>query len=315
MLDYGATITRLLVPDRVGRFADVVLGYDDLASYQAGPYFLGATIGRVGNRIEGGRFELAGKSYQLALTDPPHHLHGGKRGWDKRFWSSSASATAEEASVRLVYESPAGEEGYPGRVLAETIYTLTEQGLLRIEMTATAEEETLVNMVHHSYFNLRGHDAGTIADHELTLHCDEYTPGLVPDGTVEPVDGTCFDFRRSTRIGDALPRAGGTPLGFDQNLLVRGEPTQLRPVARLCDPHSGRVMDVSANQPGLQFYTGNFLDGTTGGKGTRHGQHSALCLEPQAVPNAVHVPEWRSQVVLSPHQRYQHIVMLQFRAQ
>lgn len=314
VLDYGATLTKLLLPSRTGGATDVVLGYDTLDDYKSAPFFLGGTMGRVGNRIAHGRFQLDGKTYSLAVTDPPHHLHGGKQGWDKRTFTSRAEANDEEATITLSYTSPDGDEGYPGCVEAQVVYALSEQGVLRIEMSATCERLTPVNMVHHSYLNLAGHDSGSIADQELTLYCDEFTPGLAPDGTVESVAATSFDFRTPQRLGDVLARASGDPAGLDQNLIVRGPSTELRPVAQLFHPSSGRRLTLSANQPGLQLYTGNYLDGAWGGKGTRHVRHGALCLESQAIPNAINVSKWRDQVLLAPGERYEHIMVLQFDA-
>ena len=199
-------------------------------------------------------------------------------------------------------------------VTATTVYTLTHDNELRVEMQATTDRTTLVNMAHHSYWNLGGHDAGTIADHELTLYADRYTPGspMVPDGRVSPVAGTPFDFTTAKPIGRDLKRAGGSPIGYDHNFVVNGEPNRLRPVARLKDPRSGRVMTLSANQPGVQFYTGNFLDGRTKGKGTAYGQYAALCLETQKFPNAINVPAWRDQVILNAGQTYRHVMVHQF---
>ena len=202
-------------------------------------------------------------------------------------WSATAVDTAEGPSLELTYVSKDGEEGYPGTVTAKTVYTLTNDNELKVEMQATTDKTTLVNMAHHSYWNLGGHNSGTILDHELTLYADQYTPGtpMVPDGRIQPVKGTPFDFTAAKPIGKDLKQAGGTPIGYDHNFVVNGEPNQLRPVARLKDPKSGRVMTVSADQPGVQFYTGNFLDGSTKGKGTTYVQYA------RALPGDAEVSE------------------------
>ena len=311
---YGAIVTELHVPDRAGTLADVVLGFENLDGYVKGHPYFGAIVGRVANRIQNAAFTLEGKSYKLEANDKPHHLHGGRKGWDKVLWSGRAVDTAEGPAVELTYVSKDGEEGYPGTITAKTVYTLTDDNELKVEMLATTDKITLVNMAHHSYWNLGGHNSGTILDHELTLYADRYTPGspMVPDGRIEPVKGTPFDFSRAKPIGRELKQAGGAPIGYDHNFVVNGEPNQLRPVARLKDPKSGRVMTLSADQPGVQLYTGNFLNGSTTGKGATHAQYAALCLETQKFPNAVNVPAWRDQVILRPGQTYRHVMVHRF---
>ena len=311
---YGAIVTELHVPDRAGTLADVVLGFENLDGYVKGHPYFGAIVGRVANRIQNAAFTLEGKSYKLEANDKPHHLHGGTKGWDKVLWSGRAVDTAEGPAVELTYVSKDGEEGYPGTITAKTVYTLTDDNELKVEMLATTDKITLVNMAHHSYWNLGGHNSGTILDHELTLYADRYTPGspMVPDGRIEPVKGTPFDFSRAKPIGRELKQAGGAPIGYDHNFVVNGDPNQLRPVARLKDPKSGRVMTLSADQPGVQVYTGNFLNGSTTGKGTTHVQYAALCLETQKFPNAVNVPAWRDQVILRPGQTYRHVMVHRF---
>jgi aldose 1-epimerase len=313
---YGATLTELHVPDRAGTMADVVLGFDSLDGYRAGTAYFGAIVGRVANRIMDAGFTLEGKRYTLVANDKPHHLHGGRRGWDKVVWNATAIDTAEGPALELTYVSKDGEEGYPGTVQARTIYTLTHANELKVEMQATTDAATLVNMAHHSYWNLGGHNSGTILDHELTLYADQYTPGtpMVPDGRIMPVKDTPFDFTTAKSIGKDLKQTGGTPIGYDHNFVVNGEPNQLRPVARVKDPRSGRVMTVSADQPGVQFYTGNFLNGSARGKGTTYVQHAALCLETQKFPNAINVPAWQDQVIVRPGQTYRHVMVHTFSA-
>jgi aldose 1-epimerase len=312
--NYGAIVTELHVPDKDGRLADVVLGFENLDGYVKGHPYFGAIVGRMANRIMNAGFTLEGRSYPLAANDKPHHLHGGRKGWDKVVWSARALDTANGPALELTYVSRDGEEGYPGTVRARTVYTLTNDDELKVEMQATTDTTTLVNMAHHSYWNLGGHHSGTILDHELTLYADQYTPGtpMVPDGRIVPVKGTPFDFTSARRIGAELKQAGGTPVGYDHNFVVRGAPNQLRPVAQLKDPKSGRVMTLSADQPGVQFYTGNFLDGSTSGKGTTYVQYAGLCLETQKFPNAINVPGWSDQVILRPGQVYRHVMVHAF---
>lgn len=316
VMTYGAAIQSLEVPDRHGTRADIVLGFDDLAGYAAKNPFFGVTVGRVANRIRNASFTLEGKTYSLAASEPPHHLHGGAKGWDKVVWKGEAIASPEGPTVRLRYRSPDGEEGYPGTVDAEVIYTLaTASNQLRITMRATTDRTTLVNMAHHSYFNLGGEASGTIYEHELLLHAESYTPGdpMVPTGRIETVAGTPFDFTTAKAVGRDLKAAGGEPVGFDHNFVVTGPPNQLRPVARVKDPRSGRVLTVEADQPGVQFYSGNFLDGTAIGKGGRpYRQHTGLCLETQRFPAAINVPAWREQVILHPGQTYAHHMIIGF---
>jgi aldose 1-epimerase len=312
--NYGAIVTELHVPDRAGRLADVVLGFDNLDDYLGTHPYFGAIVGRVANRIANAAFTLDGKRYPLAANDAPHHLHGGKKGWDKVVWNATTNGTAQGPSLELTYTSTNGEEGYPGAVTAKTVYTLTHDNELKVEMEATTDAPTIVNMAHHSYWNLGGYNSGTILDHELTLHADRYTPGtpMVPDGRMTPVAATPFDFTTAKTIGKDLKHTGLTPIGYDHNFVVNGDPNQLRAVARLKDPKSGRVMTISADQPGVQFYSGNFLDGSINGKGATYGQHTGLCLETQKFPNAINVPAWQDQVILRPGRTYRHVMVHKF---
>jgi aldose 1-epimerase len=304
--NYGATLTELHVPDRSGQLADVVLGFERLDGYLQHGAFFGATVGRVANRIRAAKFELEGRSYPLAATDGADHLHGGRRGWDKMLWSAEPAQTADGPSLLLQYVSADGEEGYPGEVKASVLYTLTEQNQVCIEMSAQTDRTTLINMAHHSYWNLGGHASGDVLEHELLLEADAYTPGdpVVPTGEVRAVAGTPFDFRRAKSIGRDLERVGTEPRGFDHNWIVNGVPDVLRPVGRVFHPRSGRVLELRADTPGVQFYSGNFLDGSLIGKGQRYQRHAGLCLETQAFPNAVNLPEWQSQVVRRPGMPY-----------
>jgi len=314
--NYGGIVVELHVPDRSGQMGDVALGYDNLADYiKKNPYF-GATVGRIGNRIANAQFELEGKTYKLAANNGTNHLHGGKKGWDKVVWDAEATETPKGPALKLTYVSKDGEEGYPGTVTAVTTYTLTNKNELAIEMTATTDKTTIINMVHHTYFNLHGGTEGDIKDHVLTLFADKYTPGMPPDGRVVPVAGTPFDFRKPKAIGKDLEAAGspgaGAPVGYDSNWVVNGSPDKMRPVGRVEDPVSGRVMTVEANQPGVQFYSGIFMDGTTKGKGRTHTQYTGICLETQKFPNAINVPAWKDQVILKPGQTYRHDLVYKF---
>ena len=306
---YGGIITELHVPDRTGKLADIVLGFDDLASYaKSSPYF-GAVIGRVANRISGAQFELEGTTYRLAANNGSNSLHGGVKGWDKAVWDAVAFDTPEGPAVQLSLTSEDGDEGFPGTVKAKNTYTLTDSNELKIEMEAVTDRPTVVNMAHHSYWNLAGHDSGLVLDQVARLDASQYTPNdpslHTVGGQVAPVAGTPFDFTSAKAIGRDLQAAGGDPVGFDSNWIVDGPPHQLREVARVTDPHSGRVLTLKGDQPGVQFYTGNYLDGTLIGKGgARYAQHSAFCLETQLFPNSINVPAWRAEVILKPGQVY-----------
>jgi aldose 1-epimerase len=315
--NYGAIVTEFHVPDRNGKFGDIVGGYDNLDGYvKKTPYF-GATIGRVANRITNGRFQLEGKTYQLSTNDPPNHLHGGKKGWDKVVWDVAATNdTPQGPMIKLTYLSKDGEEGYPGNVTASVTYTLTNDNEFRVDMEATTDKTTIVNMAHHSYWNLGGYDSGSIAEEELTLHADKYTPGdpVVANGVIKPVKGTPFDFTTPKAIGKDMMAVviKGNPPGYDHNFVVNGEPHALRPVAKIKDPKSGRVMTLEGDQPGVMFYTGLFLDGTITGKGHVYKQYEAFCIETQKFPNSINVPAWKNEVILKPGQKYKHLMIHRF---
>lgn len=329
LTDYGAILTRFLVPPKPGtpgEPTDVVLGFDTLAGYLKNSPYFGAICGRCSNRIAGGRFELDGKTHSLATNNGPNHLHGGVAGFDQKLWKATPRATDKGPAVEFELVSPAGEEGYPGRLVARVVYTLTPAGELHVEMTATTDAPTIVNLVHHSYWNLAGQASGSIADHELAVTADRYLPvdaNGVPTGVIAPVAGTSFDFRPERqplgRCGPAIetvpPDArAGTPRGIDHNYLVRGWQADghLRPVAMLRDPASGRGLELLSDQPGVQVYMGNFLDGTLVGKGgTAYKANSAICLETQKYPDAIHHADWPS-VRLDPGQTYRHTMVHRF---
>lgn len=311
----GAAVTQLLAPDRNGDLADITLGYDEPEHYLENPPYFGVVVGRCANRIAGGRFTLDGKAYTLATNNGPNHLHGGVRGIDKHTWEAERIQSADGPSIRLTRVSPDGEEGYPGTLSLSVTYTLTHRDELMTEMEATTDAPTLCNLAHHAYWNLAGHAAGSIGKHELTLHASRYTPmdaTAIPTGEIAPVAGTPFDFTRSKAIGKDLEATGGDPAGYDHNFVVDGALGELRPVARVVEPESGRVLELSANQPGVQFYTANFLDGTVPGKGgVAYQRHGAFCLETQNFPDAINKPEWPSPV-LRPGETYRHVMVARF---
>jgi aldose 1-epimerase len=315
--NYGGIITELDVPDRTGALGDIVLGFDDVTSYvKSSPYF-GAIIGRIANRISGAQFQLDGVSYQLAANNGKNSLHGGLKGWDKVIWDAKAFDTSNGPSLQLSYTSKDGEEGFPGTVKATNTYTLTNANELKVEMRAETDRLTVVNMAHHSYFNLAGHAAGTVLEQVLKLNASSYTPNdpalHTVAGQVEPVTGTPFDFTKPKPIGQDLKAAGGDPIGFDSNWIVDGPSQELRDVAEVKDPHSGRVLKLKADQPGVQFYSGNYLDGTLLGKGAnKYPQYAGFCLETQRFPNAINVPAWRDQVLLKPGKPYTSTMIFSF---
>jgi aldose 1-epimerase len=315
--NFGATVTALQLPDRFGRLADVVLGFDDLQSYiDHGTYF-GATVGRVANRIRDGVFQLEAQRYQLAINDPPHHLHGGRQGWSHRLWTATPHETPRGPGLELRHTSLDGEEGYPGRVEASTLYTLTHDNALIVEMRARTDRTTVINMAHHTYWNLAGHAAPNALDHELVIDAEFYTPGdpIVPIGDLARVANTPFDFRGPKLIGRDLAQIGNEPLGYDHNWVVNGVPGAMRRVARLRHPASGRTLALEANAPGVQFYSGNYLKGDLVGKGgQRYEKHAGVCLETQSFPNSVNVPEWEGQVIVTPEQEYEHVMIHRFSA-
>ena len=314
VLDYGATVQALLVPDRHGVVEDVVLGFERVEDYVACPAFVGGIVGRFANRIAKGQFELGGQHYQLDTNDAPHHLHGGYSGWDKRLWAfegASISDSGDSASVRLSYDSPDGEGHYPGRVRAQAEFRVTGS-TFELSLLGTTDRPTLLNLAHHGYFNLGGPSSVSVLDHELVLHAEQRTPGVVPDGRLLSVAGTPFDFRVRKSLGRDLPERDGAPPGYDDNFVVVRGQGAVSPIAELSDPVSGRTMQVSSNQPGVQLYSGNFLDGSLSGKGRRFTRHAAACLETQAFPNAINVPAWRDQVVLEPGQTYRHVQVFRF---
>jgi aldose 1-epimerase len=310
---YGAIITELHMPDRQGQLRDIVLGFDNLAQYlKRHPYF-GATVGRVANRIAKGRFTLDGQTYTLATNNRPNHLHGGLKGFDKMVWRTEPQAGA---AVKFTYTSPDGEEGYPGTLAVAVTMTLTDANELRLDYAATTDKATPVNLTNHSYFNLAGE--GGALDHELIIAADYYTPvdsALIPTGEIKPVKGTLMDFTQPQPIGSRFAQFHTQPVGYDHNYVLNAGGKGLALAARVYEPRSGRVMEVHTTQPGVQFYTANFLDGSlTGKRGVVYRQHSAFCLETQHFPDSVNQPEFPS-VILRPGQTYRHTTSYKFSTQ
>lgn len=313
LMTYGATLVDLLVPDRDGRLADVVLGFDAFAPYQTDSPYFGCTTGRVANRIARGRFALDGKQYVLACNDGANHLHGGLKGFDKVIWEGRPTQRPDGAAVSFAYLSADGEEGYPGSLSVEVVYILTRDGELRIEYSAATDRPTVVNLTNHSYFNLAG--LGDIRGHLLTLHASHYTESgetLTPTGRILPVAGTAMDFTRPAAVGGRFGRTGLG--GYDHNFVIdRAGQEGLVPTAEVYDPASGRAMEILTTEPGVQLYTGNFLTGVRGKGGVPYHKHAALCLETQHFPDAVNHPEFPS-IVLRPGQTYRHVTAHRFSA-
>ncbi len=317
---FGGILVSLRTRDREGRLGEVVLGHDRLVGYLAGgnrPY-LGALVGRVANRIAGGRFTLGWlgcRTWELARNGGAHHLHGGARGFDKRLWEASAAMTRRGPCLRLSRVSPDGEEGYPGRLEVSVEFTLTDDGALELGFTGTADAPTHCNLTHHDYFNLDG--GGDVLDHRLTVHARRFLPvddGLIPTGELRPVSGTPMDFTAATVIGariDAGERQLRLAGGYDHCWVLDRPGGGLALAARLEGPASGRVLEVLTTEPGLQVYTGNFLEGTTGRDGRALGRHAGIALEAQRFPDAPNRPEFPS-TVLRPGEVYRATTVYRF---
>ena len=315
---FGCTIVSLTAPDRAGHLADVVLGLNSLAEYEAGHPFFGCIAGRFANRIAKGRFSLDGKDYQLGLREgSAHHLHGGSVGFDKKVWAASAIHVKEGAGVKLHYVSADGEEGYPGTLETTVTYVLTEANELKVSYEASTDKPTVLNLTNHSYFNLAGEGSGTALDHELTILADAYTAtdaDLIPTGKLAPLAGTPLDFGSPHKIGerieaDFLPLKEG--LGYDHNYVLKGAGLQL--AARVSEPKSGRVMEVLTDQPAVQLYTANHLDKVKGKHGHVYHKRDALCLETQHYPDSPNHPDFPS-VTLRPGEAFHSQTIFRFSA-
>ncbi|HSE19596.1 MAG TPA: aldose epimerase family protein [Pyrinomonadaceae bacterium] len=302
---YGGAITSLKTPDRHGNLGDIVLGFETRDDYVRNPRYFGALIGRHANRIARGKFSLNGVEYQLPCNNGANHLHGGFKGFDKRVWNVSEDGNV----LHLTYFSKDGEEGYPGNVTAFVDFTLLDNEL-RIDYRATTDRDTIANLTNHSYFNLRG--VGTILDHELMLNADAFTPvseDLIPTGEIKSVEGSPMDFRKAKSIGSDIGKITG---GYDHNFVLNNWDGSLRSVARLYEPVSGRALEILTTEPGIQFYSGNFLDGSLIGKnGVAYEKYAGLCLEPQHFPDAPNHPNFPA-TVLRPGEEYKHTSLYRF---
>ncbi len=314
--NYGGIVTSFKVPDRHGKMGDVVLGYDNLDGYlKDSPYF-GALIGRYGNRIARGKFTLNGHQYTLATNNYPNALHGGLKGFDKVVWDARVLANPAGPSLKLTYLSKDGDQGYPGNLSVTVNYTLTEDNALETDFTATTDSDTIINLTQHSYFNLAG--KGDILGHVVMIRSDKFTPvdsTLIPTGELQPVNGTPFDFRTPTAIGARINQDNEQlkfGKGYDHNWIINKPMGQLQLMARVTEPTSGRVLEVLSTEPALQFYSGNFLDGSITGKGGWVYQfRNGFCMEPQHSPDSPNRPEWPT-VVLKPGQTYRHTMQFKF---
>jgi aldose 1-epimerase len=320
IISYGASIQSVLVPDRHEELGDIALGNATIQGYLDHPAFMGATVGRVANRIANGRFTLNGKVYQVPINNGPNALHGGPKGFDKVNWKIVDVKDGASASVTLRYVSPDGEMGFPGTVTVTATYALDENNALSVEYKATTDKTTVVNLSNHAYWNLSGEGSGTAMNHLLTIPADFYSPTdatAIPTGEFKPVQGTVFDFRKPTPIGARVRDASDQQIvfgrGYDHNWVVaRDLSREPRLLARVEDPKSGRIMKILSNQPGIQFYSGNFMDATTSGKaGGIYRLGDAIVLEPQMFPDTPNRPEFGS-VKLEPGQTYRNIIIWQF---
>jgi aldose 1-epimerase len=316
LIEYGATLVALHVPDAHGRQADVVLGFDDLAAYEsADNQYLGGIVGRCANRIGAARFVLDGTVHELTANDGPNHLHGGARGFDRHVWRGEPLARGPDPGVRFTRTSPAGEEGYPGGLRVAATYSLGPAAELVVDAEASCDAPTLVNLTQHSYWNLAGAGAGTILDHELRVFASRYTPTdarLIPTGALAGVAGTPFDFRHAREIGSRLAALDSTPArGYDLNYVLDAGASELHLACSLRDPRSGRVLEIRTSEPGLQLYSGDHLRGQLGKGGAPYERRSGLCLEAQRFPDAIHHPAFPS-VVLRPGETYRHRTVHRF---
>lgn len=308
ILDYGGTVTELYVPDKNGVRSNVVLGFDNISDYEKNSPYFGCLVGRVANRIAKGKFKLNGKEYKLAINNGENALHGGLKGYDKLVWKAKAIQTKAGPSLELTLHDADGTEGYPGTVDVKVIYTLTNDDVLRIEYAAKVSgKSTPINLTNHSYFNLKDAGQTDVYGHVLTLDADKFTPvddTLIPTGELQDVAGTPIDFTKPKAIGADLLKMGGDPPGYDHNLVVRGAAGTLRRAAAVLEPVSGRTMECWTTEPGIQFYSGNFLEGKgVGWGGAVYSRHHGFCLETQHYPDSINQPKFPS-VVVEPGKTY-----------
>lgn len=316
--NYGGAVVSIKTPDRSGKFADVVLGYDDVAGYEGDRSFFGATIGRYGNRIAHGKFALNGKTYELPKNDSDNTLHGGPKGFNKRVFDAKDVSTPAAPALQLKYVSKDGEEGFPGDLSVTVKFTLTNSNELRIDYASTTDKATVVNLTNHSYFNLAGEGQGDILQHQLMLHASKFTPvdaGLIPTGELRAVKGTPFDFTTATAIGARINQDEEQlklGKGYDHNFVLDRTKPGLVTVAEVYEPTSGRVMQVMTTEPGIQFYSGNFLDGSAHGKGGKaYGHRTGFCLETQHYPDSPNQPKFPT-TALKPGAQYRTTTVYKF---
>ena len=320
IITYGGTVVSLSVPDRTGKFADVVLGMDNLAGYMKATAFFGALIGRYGNRIGHAQFTLGGNTHKLPANDNGNTLHGGPAGFDKRIWTVVPGSNSPDGpTLELTYVSKDGEAGFPGTLTAKVFYTLTAKNELKIDYTATTDKPTVVNLTNHSYFNLAGQGEGDVLGHEVMINADRYTPvdaGLIPTGELRPVTGTPFDFTKPTAIGARI-NANDEQIkfgkGYDHNWVLNKGAAVITRAAEVTESKTGRVMEVWTTEPALQFYTGNFLDGTLKGKGKTYIRRGAFCMETQHYPDSPNKPSFPT-TELKPGETYLTTTLYRFSA-
>lgn len=311
VMTYGATLTEFRVSDPRRKSVDIVLGFDSLKSYEEESPYFGATIGRYANRIAGAKFSLGGKDFYLAPNDNHNTLHGGIRGFDKRSWKAEASSENGIPTVKFTYFSKDLEEGFPGNLTATVTYSLNNENELKIDYTATCDKSTPINLTNHSYFNLTGAGYQSVLHHQLRINADSYTPvdkQLIPTGSIEPVKGTAFDFSEPKEIGADLPKLAG---GYHHNFVLRSQNGELKEAVVAVDPISGRTLTMLTTEPGVQFYSGNFLDGTIHGIGGLYLKHYGFTLEAQHYPDSVHHPDWPSTILL-PEKPYKQTTIYRF---
>lgn len=297
IITYGGIITRLFVPDKNGKLADIVLGYDNIKDYEKDSVYLGAIIGRYGNRIANAKFTLDGKEYKLAANNGAHNLHGGPKGFHKVVWDAQTSEQNGEPSIKLSYTAADGEEGFPGKLDCTVTYTLTKKNDLKIDYEAKTDKATVINMTQHSYFNLGGFNSGDILGNELTINADNYTvpdDTSIPTGEIATVLGTGLDFTKPHTVGERIAKVKG---GYDHNYVLNKSDKKPAFAGRVREPKSGRIMEVYTTEPGMQFYSGNFLTSAVKGKGAVYNKNHALCLETQHYPDSPNKPQFPSTVL------------------
>ena len=315
LTDYGAIVVAMETPDRNGKLANINLGFSKLDGYLARHPYFGATVGRYCNRIAKGKFTLDGKEYTLAVNNPPNHLHGGEKGFDRHLWKGVEIKSADGVGVKFSRRSPDGEEGYPGNLEASVTYTLTNENELKVEFTATTDKATPVNLTNHNYWNLAGAGSGTILDQEITIQADKYLPvdaGLIPTGELADVKGTPLDFTQPHKIGERIKEIKADPVGYDHCFVLRSSDGSMALAARAKDPKSGRVMEIRTAQPGIQFYSGNFLDGKP--VNGEYQQYAGFCLETQHYPDSPNQPSFPS-TILKPGETYSQTTIHRFLAE